>query len=831
MLNKILLLIFIIKLFPIIYSQNFSTFYGVDNEIILVVDSDFHNDYGISYPITYELKIPQNSSSLNVYRKYIDSDKWELLTEKTKDDIFNGVEAVRFDYLKSKAYVSVPFSSITDSIFLYITDTENNYVRSEYNKICKYYDNRDAVVCATADDLDKYKLSYFQTAFREFRKRNLWLSSGVIADRCDVDTWRYIQIELDSGFVEIDSHSSSHVRAPYPNTEYEVVGSKEKILNNLELPALYKLLDNEYIYSYIYPYGSFDNTIDKIAGENGYIVCRTVWKYNYDFTSFNYSLNVFNRVGAVLEMGVKEWTNITILNNEFTGTIAKNGIYHMILHPYTVPWEESYVTEHLDFISNHNNLWYVGFGHLALYNLLKINESEHLDLPEEIFVILESPKDVNFNYGVILDTSPSIESTPVVTTCRGLKANLIFTDGPHIPQNSTYPNHEYYFDRTWSVSVCFSEVIKEDTKVQRITVSDMENPKGIVPKDITLTNEQVTYNCGLSTSLTGEMTQVSDNSQLQVVASVNYELLSEDSEKKVYNAFHTLEDKFGNDTTYSPQKVTIMNAKISIETINDIVLNAQKELDLSPQGLTQLGYKSEPNVTKGNTTSDYTLTYSDTDTIYYSTSYPWADREFTRRFIAQLNSGSDADTMKCKIIVKDLESPTVKNLGSITITKDQSLHPSVTGYPEITDNVAVQDTVITYELISENTTEKHYKSIATVTDVFGNDTTFHYQDVKVDLATGIEEGETLPTEYKLSQNYPNPFNPTTEISYSIISSNHVTMKVYDLLGHEVIELVNKVQAIGNYTISIDASKLTSGIYFYRLQTGEFVATRKMILLK
>ncbi len=85
--------------------------------------------------------------------------------------------------------------------------------------------------------------------------------------------------------------------------------------------------------------------------------------------------------------------------------------------------------------------------------------------------------------------------------------------------------------------------------------------------------------------------------------------------------------------------------------------------------------------------------------------------------------------------------------------------------------------------------------------------------------------------YELSQNYPNPFNPVTTINYSISSNGNVQLKVYDILGREVATLVNETKVPGNYKVNFNASNLASGVYFYRLQTGSFVQTKKMVLMK
>jgi hypothetical protein len=89
----------------------------------------------------------------------------------------------------------------------------------------------------------------------------------------------------------------------------------------------------------------------------------------------------------------------------------------------------------------------------------------------------------------------------------------------------------------------------------------------------------------------------------------------------------------------------------------------------------------------------------------------------------------------------------------------------------------------------------------------------------------------IPATYSLSQNYPNPFNPTTNIKYSITKESQVTLKVFDVLGREVENLVNQKQAAGSYEVNFNASKLSSGIYIYRIKAGDFVQSMKMILIK
>ena len=83
----------------------------------------------------------------------------------------------------------------------------------------------------------------------------------------------------------------------------------------------------------------------------------------------------------------------------------------------------------------------------------------------------------------------------------------------------------------------------------------------------------------------------------------------------------------------------------------------------------------------------------------------------------------------------------------------------------------------------------------------------------------------------MEQNYPNPFNPATIIKYEIPAETHVSLKVYDILGNEVANLVDETKSVGSYSAMFDAADLAGGVYIYRLSTGNFVETKKMILLK
>jgi len=106
-------------------------------------------------------------------------------------------------------------------------------------------------------------------------------------------------------------------------------------------------------------------------------------------------------------------------------------------------------------------------------------------------------------------------------------------------------------------------------------------------------------------------------------------------------------------------------------------------------------------------------------------------------------------------------------------------------------------------------------------------------DGKYDYSDIVEVNvaNQTPSKFELSQNYPNPFNPSTEISFSIPQDGNVKLTVFNSIGQEITTLMNQHKESGSYKVKFDASKLTSGIYFYKLESGSFVSVKKMMLIK
>jgi hypothetical protein len=183
----------------------------------------------------------------------------------------------------------------------------------------------------------------------------------------------------------------------------------------------------------------------------------------------------------------------------------------------------------------------------------------------------------------------------------------------------------------------------------------------------------------------------------------------------------------------------------------------------------------------------------------------------------ELNSFS-ADVLEDRIILSWITSTETNNSQFVIERSYNSIDYNSIG----TVDGKGTTTIKTYYSFEDNdlTSDKRYYRLKQV-DYNG---TYSYSSiVKVDLG--------IPAEYNLSHNYPNPFNPTTTIEYTIPQRGGVKLTIFNPLGEEVKTLVNETKEPGNYEIKFNADDLTSGIYIYQLRAGNFIQSKKMILLK
>lgn len=198
-----------------------------------------------------------------------------------------------------------------------------------------------------------------------------------------------------------------------------------------------------------------------------------------------------------------------------------------------------------------------------------------------------------------------------------------------------------------------------------------------------------------------------------------------------------------------------------------------------------------------------------------------------------------ADILLLRIWLNNHNDPSVRNLG-IGKLISQRIRPAAAAYHEslIGNIMQVQTSGFAVRISTILPSGKIWEASSQVRDgktVFTiPDPSLQYKIEAVKLpngTTGVNDQSDVPTEFNLNQNYPNPFNPTTTISYSLPTNGFVTLKVYDILGKEVVTLVNEEKTEGNYSVDFDGSKLASGTYLCRIVSGAFIQTKKMVLMK
>lgn len=233
---------------------------------------------------------------------------------------------------------------------------------------------------------------------------------------------------------------------------------------------------------------------------------------------------------------------------------------------------------------------------------------------------------------------------------------------------------------------------------------------------------------------------------------------------------------------------------------------------------------------------------------------------FSDIFLSTITS----ERIRSTIIVNDTTAVGVAGSDIITIHANETLLPvelSSFNFNVQNNNVKLYWTTLSelnnsgFEIERKIIDEQHPQDWIKISFVEGNGTTnsisdyeysdkglnpgkYNYRLKQIDYNGNFEyhdlSGEVAisnPERFELAQNYPNPFNPSTVIGYSLSQSGFVSLKVYDLSGKEVYTLVNEVQNAGNYEVALNASNLSSGIYFYKIIAGDFISTKKMILTK
>lgn len=347
--------------------------------IVLTIDPIIHQNYGAAYPVTYIFDNKSGIDELSVAKKYSQKSNWEKLSYNVSSKSYNGIETVRIDTNTKKIYLSVSFSSQSDSIVIRFQNKSGEIIELEYEGISKYYDNRQAVVTASADDWHMWFNDAFNQTVNKFRKYNLYITCGAVTEKniFNGEILNDIQNQLNKGFLELAAHSRNHLHTEYADIEYEVTGNRNDILANFQLPENYRNGKKQYVYVWIGPYGDYTENTDVVVRKNNFLLPRLYKPGETDVALWNSEKQIFNPQGMTVEIGRPEWgggeSNLDTLNSIFNKVLNKNGVYHIMCHPQELvkDWDKMpYLEEHLSFISNRKNVWYVSLGHLYLYQLI-----------------------------------------------------------------------------------------------------------------------------------------------------------------------------------------------------------------------------------------------------------------------------------------------------------------------------------------------------------------------------------------------------------------------------------------------------------------------------
>ncbi len=386
------------------------------SSFVFITQHEFHQRYGIGFPLTFRFNFSGGATRLTAKERSSATDSWKVIPEELPGEVPNNEDIVRFDYSSCEAYVSATFSN-GDSLFLDICDSLGYGIHATYAGIAEYYDGRKAVVTVSADDwFDEYTPE-FQSLLELFRSYGIPVTVGVTTGYMNDSTWEIVRKEVETGGIEIASHSRTHPFSPYSDVYSEVVGSMDDIKTHLRMPTDSGHDNVPRVYVWIAPSGDYDSTIDSLLSIGGYLVPRLylnlpatphrLFTYGEShFSAWGGSSNHFEPCYPTVEIGAPYWgggdTSVASLNALFDDVEAKGEVYHAMWHPQVIYEDRSkpYLLEHLSHISHRPEIWYVCLGPLYLYHMIQeandraascVQLTEEESLPEPVVILLHYP--------------------------------------------------------------------------------------------------------------------------------------------------------------------------------------------------------------------------------------------------------------------------------------------------------------------------------------------------------------------------------------------------------------------------------------------------------
>jgi len=237
-------------------------------------------------------------------------------------------------------------------------------------KTLSYYDNRQMVVIGTGDDLGSGSFSDdWLPVINMFQSMKVVFSPGVITDQMTSSEWNFLQDEIDEGFISPVSHSVSHLYAPYDNSTFEVCDSKIHMEGNLTLPWQNQFNGSEFMVGWIEPYGRSDDNIRGNLSQCNYLADRMVFLTNISTLS---DWNSLDGLYGRQSVNTDDDSDLTTMNNLFDRIYSEGGVYTIYMHPYLHNWtEDDNIPQHLSYIGNRTDVWYVGFGQFYMYHYVE----------------------------------------------------------------------------------------------------------------------------------------------------------------------------------------------------------------------------------------------------------------------------------------------------------------------------------------------------------------------------------------------------------------------------------------------------------------------------
>ena len=351
---------------------------AVGTEFQITVDAAAHQRYGLFYPVTYIFDIPTGASGLSAQYRYQADGAWQTLAEYQAGQIFNGVNAARFDYANHRVYVSVAFVAASHSIFVRIIDQASAAVNLGYEGIAPYYDNRHAAVTISLDDWADYMIDAVDSAAGLLSDLGLYHTVSVMTG--SVSNWSQLQARVNAGYTEVAAHTRNH---PCTATDYatfggydqQIAGSRDDLLAHLTLA-------NPYIPAFVQPCGYEDSGVRLALTNANFLADRdyetvpgvgpigfATWGSDGAYLQINPTYLVYTYDGRWANGGSP--TDLAEANNAFNTAYAASGVYHLTGHPDSTLWYVgAYLYQHFQYIANRSDVWYVPFGRLYLYHIV-----------------------------------------------------------------------------------------------------------------------------------------------------------------------------------------------------------------------------------------------------------------------------------------------------------------------------------------------------------------------------------------------------------------------------------------------------------------------------